>query len=88
MTCLIIAGPIPSMFICDSGSFSGRDGIIMPNSLSSALPASGASGAAQGVQPPEGEEHRHLSPIASAPFAMMNAASTLSMSPENTTNDT
>ena len=89
MTCLIMAGPIPAMFICDSGSFSGPDGIIMPNMRSSAdLSRTGGFSRRRAFRPQKVKNIDTFCPIAIAPLAMMNDARTLSRSPEKTTNET
>jgi len=87
MIFFIMAVPPPSMFILDSFIWSGPAGIIAPNSRSTAdLSPLGASSRRSALRPQKVKNMATSSPMATAPLAMMNAASTLSRSPEKMMN--
>ena len=72
----------------DSFKRSAPEGIIAPNIRSSAeRERAGGSSRRSAFRPQKVKNIDTSSPIATAPLARMNAASTLSSSPEKTTND-
>ena len=86
MTFLIIDAPAPAKFIVDSGRSSAPAGSIADITFSRAvLSRLGASGRRNALRPQNVKKIDTCSPIDSAPLPMMNAAMSLSRSPENTT---
>ena len=86
MTFFIILVPIPPMFILESFSFPAPRGIMAPNIFSIRdFSTLRFSGFLKILSPQKVKNMVTGLPMATAPLAMINAASALSISPSNTT---